>query len=91
MEVTFLRVFYELDVNVNNLIFYKKIVYQAANHRVKHVNVERVSVPFFTELGYDSLIESFTPEKPEEPIKYDPIIYGEYITMSNKNFKEYRR
>ncbi len=69
----------------------KTIVYQAANHRVKHVNVERVSVPFFTELGYDSLIESFTPGQPEEPIKYDPIIYGEYITMSNKNFKEYQR
>ena len=66
-------------------------VYQAANHRVKHVNVERISVPYFAEPRFDCVINSFTPQKPDEQSKYEPIKYGDYITESNKSFKEYQR
>lgn len=66
-------------------------IYQAANHRVKFMNIERVSVPYFTEPHYNCLIESFTPNEPEEKSIYEPIEYGVYIAESNKKFKEYQR
>ena len=66
-------------------------VYQAANHRVKFVNIERLSVPYFTEPRYECLIESFTPHVPDAKPLYPPIKYGVYIAESNKNFKEYQR
>lgn len=65
-------------------------VYHAANHRVKFVNMERVSVPFFAEPGYNCLIESFTPGDPSITIKYDPITYGEFIVERLKIFPEYQ-
>ena len=66
-------------------------VYQAANHRVKFMNVERVSVPYFTEPHYECLIESYTPHRPDDEPLFPPIKYGVYIEASNKTFKEYQR
>lgn len=66
-------------------------VYQAANHRVKFINAERVSVPYFTEPHYNCVVESFTPHKPDEKPLHEPIKYGVYIAESNKQFKEYQR
>lgn len=66
-------------------------VYQAANHRVKFINRNRVSVPYFTEPGYNCLIESFTPNEPNEPSLLPPIKYGDFLTNSMKRFKEYQR
>jgi isopenicillin-N synthase len=66
-------------------------VYRAANHRVKHVNVERVSVPFFAEPRYDCLIESFTPNLLESIPLFPPIKYGDYIQIHNASKKEYQR
>lgn len=66
-------------------------VYQAANHRVKFVNRNRVSVPFFVEPGYNTVIESYTPNKLEEEPKFPPIKYGEFLIQSMKRYKEYQR
>jgi isopenicillin N synthase-like dioxygenase len=56
------------------------------------MNVERVSVPYFTEPRYECLIQSYTPNQPENmKKKYADIKYGEYIAESNKQFKEYQR
>ena len=65
--------------------------YCAANHRVKHVNVERVSVPFFVEPSYDCLVESFTPFSTESSPLFSPIKYGDYIQIHNATKKEYQR
>lgn len=64
--------------------------YHAANHRVKFVNMERVSVPFFTEPSFNCLIESFNPSDPTEPAKYDPITYGQWISDRLKFLPEYQ-
>jgi isopenicillin-N synthase len=66
-------------------------VYQAANHRVKFMNIERASIPYFTEPHYECLIESYTPHRPEDEALHSPIKYGIYIAESNKKFKEYQR
>lgn len=65
-------------------------VFKAANHRVKFVNKERVSVPFFAEPYFDCSIESFTPKNSDILIEYQNIIYGNYLVESNKKFKEYQ-
>lgn len=65
-------------------------VYKAANHRVKFVNLERVSVPFFTEPSFKCLIESFTPHKPEDGPAYPPITYGEWISERLQHLPEYK-
>lgn len=66
-------------------------VYQAANHRVKFINRNRISVPFFTEPGFNTLIESYTPNEPEATSKFRPITYGEVLMESLKKYKEYQR
>lgn len=66
-------------------------VYQAANHRVKFINRNRVSVPYFTEPGYNCIIESYTPNHPEEGSYFPPIYYGEFLKNSMKRYKEYQR
>ncbi|CAF1045441.1 unnamed protein product [Adineta steineri] len=62
---------------------------KAVKHRVKLLKQERLSIPFFLEPSYS------TPIIPLPTIncthKYDPITYGQYITESNKKFKEYQR
>ena len=66
-------------------------VYQAANHRVKFINSNRVSVPFFVEPGFNSILESFTPGKAENEIQCAPIKYGEWLINNLRKYKEYQR
>jgi isopenicillin-N synthase len=65
-------------------------VYHAANHRVKFVNEERVSVPFFTEPSYNCSIESFTPNEPQALPVYPAITYGEWIYERLQWLPEYQ-
>lgn len=53
--------------------------YEAPIHRVKWVNAERLSLPFFVMLGFDSTIQPFVPHKPEEKSKMTPLSYGDYF------------
>jgi isopenicillin-N synthase len=48
-------------------------------HRVKFVNAERLSLPFFVNLGYYSKIEPFTPHDPNAPAAKSAITYGQYF------------
>jgi isopenicillin N synthase-like dioxygenase len=63
--------------------------FKAISHRVKLLKEERLSVPFFLEPCYSTLIIPL-PTAGGQP-KYEPIKYGEYIIESNKQFKEYQR
>jgi len=45
-------------------------VYQAANHKVKFINEERFSVPFFNEPSFNTLISSTTSNDPEKKPLY---------------------
>ena len=64
--------------------------YHAANHRVKFMNVERVSVPFFVEPNYNCLIESFTPSEKEKISYHENITYGEWLRERLKHLPEYQ-
>ena len=50
-------------------------------HRVKFVNAERLSIPFFVHLGYNSVVESFTPHNDEKCADSDKWnkSYGEFF------------
>ena len=63
--------------------------FRAANHRVRKIDQERLSVPFFVELGIQTAFESF-PSADQE-LMYPPTTYGDYIMDSNKRFVEYQR
>jgi isopenicillin-N synthase len=52
--------------------------FHAPNHRVKHINAERLSLPYFVNLGNDSAIEPFHPFE-VDGIKNTPIPYGEFL------------
>ncbi|KAG4078792.1 hypothetical protein HA402_015382 [Bradysia odoriphaga] len=56
--------------------------YRAPIHRVKWVNAERLSLPYFVMLGYDSTIEPFVPHKPDERPKRPALSYGDYFTKA---------
>lgn len=62
---------------------------RAVSHRVKLLTMERISVPFFVEACHSTLIVPITAKN--EIQKYEPITYAQYITESNKQFKEYQR
>jgi len=62
---------------------------KAINHRVKLLKEERLSIPFFLEPSFSTPIIPLPTAN--GPPKYEPISYGEYITESNKRFKEYQR
>ena len=70
---------------------YSNGVYNAANHRVRCSNKERISVPFFVELSPFTIINSSYKGSSEEAALYPPISYLDYITESIKRFKEYQR
>lgn len=53
--------------------------YKAPIHRVKFVNAERLSLPFFVNLGYNSRIVPFTPHQPEISQHDDVMTYGQYL------------
>lgn len=42
--------------------------FHAPNHRVKYVNAERLSIPFFVGLSYESIIFPFSPHTSEENV-----------------------
>jgi isopenicillin-N synthase len=52
--------------------------YKSPIHRVKWFNVERLSLPFFVNLSYNTKLKPFSPN--EEEYAYDePLSYGEYL------------
>ncbi|KAL5355071.1 hypothetical protein BJX96DRAFT_1623 [Aspergillus floccosus] len=53
--------------------------YPAPIHRVKWVNAERQSLPFFVNLGYDDTVEPWDPANPEGRPAQEPLSYGEYL------------
>lgn len=55
---------------------------QAPIHRVKFVNAERLSLPYFVMLGYDSTIEPFVPHNPLAKAKSAALSYGDYFTKA---------
>jgi isopenicillin-N synthase len=59
--------------------------YHAPTHRVKWVNDERQSLPFFVNLGHHSLIEPFTPIDPNDISANRAITYGDYLQKGLKN------
>jgi isopenicillin-N synthase len=65
--------------------------YKANLHRVRFDDVERLSVPFFVEPGYNTQIESFTPHAPYDPAKYETIPYGKHVSELIKQFNEYAK
>ncbi|WP_249401391.1 2OG-Fe(II) oxygenase family protein [Streptomyces sp. PKU-MA01144] len=53
--------------------------FPAPNHRVKFVNAERLSLPFFLNGGHNSVIEPFVPEGAAGQAKNEPVSYGDYL------------
>ncbi|UJR10977.1 hypothetical protein I4U23_015162 [Adineta vaga] len=62
---------------------------KAVKHRVKLLKEERLSIPFFLEPSFSSLIVPLSTAC--DTPKYEPISYGQFIAESNKKFKEYQR
>ncbi len=62
---------------------------KAVKHRVKLLKEERLSIPFFLEPSYSTMIVPLTTAGGNP--KYEPITYRQFITESNKKFKEYQR
>lgn len=64
--------------------------FPAPIHRVKWVNEERQSLPFFVNLGFDSVVPPFDPLAPSAKSDREPLSYGSYLTnglvsLINKN------
>ena len=64
--------------------------YPAPIHRVKWVNEERQSLPFFVNLGFNDTIEPFNPGSPDSKLDKEAISYGQYLQgglagLINKN------
>ncbi|MQS35987.1 2OG-Fe(II) oxygenase family protein [Streptomyces katsurahamanus] len=53
--------------------------FPAPNHRVKFINAERLSLPFFLNAGHNSVIEPFVPEGAAGTVKNPTMSYGEYL------------
>jgi len=53
--------------------------YHAPIHRVKYINKERLSIPFFANLGHDSMISPFNPNDHTSPKENEPLSYGQYL------------
>jgi isopenicillin-N synthase len=67
---------------VNGGLFLARITsdyYKAPLHRVKYVNAERLSLPFFVHLANDSVIEGTHPNDPNAPPSYPTISYGRFF------------
>ena len=56
----------------------------APAHRVAFINAERLSIPFFVNLGYDDAIEPFSPNETERH-KTKAITYGSYLRTGLRN------
>lgn len=64
--------------------------YTAPKHRVKWVNAERQSLPFFVNLGWDDAIPPFHPLEKEDDKQVEELPYGKYLAgglqeLINKN------
>lgn len=64
--------------------------YPAPIHRVKWVNAERQSLPFFVNLGFDDTVEPWDPSGSVSKVDKEPISYGNYlsnglVSLINKN------
>ncbi|CAF1234537.1 unnamed protein product [Rotaria sp. Silwood1] len=76
---------------VNCGLYMEKITnnyYKSPWHRVKFVNKERLSIPFFVHLGYNSVIESFTPYDNRKDIELNDKwnkSYGEFFSTERVN------
>ncbi|MGW6903543.1 2OG-Fe(II) oxygenase family protein [Streptomyces sp. NPDC054940] len=53
--------------------------FPAPNHRVKFINAERLSLPFFLHAGQTTVMEPFHPEAVEGREPNPPIAYGDYL------------
>ncbi|MEU7056930.1 2OG-Fe(II) oxygenase family protein [Streptomyces sp. NPDC046197] len=53
--------------------------FPAPNHRVKFVNAERLSLPFFLHAGQNTVLEPFAPEGTGGRELNPPISYGDYL------------
>jgi isopenicillin-N synthase len=53
--------------------------YHAPVHRVKFINAERLSIPFFVNLAYHSIIKPFRMHRSERIADNASIQYGEYL------------
>ncbi len=53
--------------------------YPAPVHRVKYINAERLSIPFFANLSYKSEITPFVPPQYAHASTNAPVSYGEYL------------
>lgn len=53
--------------------------FPAPNHRVKFINAERLSLPFFLHAGQTTVMEPFHPEAVEGTEPNPPIEYGDYL------------
>jgi isopenicillin-N synthase len=53
--------------------------YPAPVHRVIFINAERLSIPFFGNLGHNSMIEPFTPHDPQGISANEAVPYGQYL------------
>ncbi|MET9290622.1 2OG-Fe(II) oxygenase family protein [Streptomyces sp. NPDC003077] len=55
--------------------------FPAPNHRVKFINAERLSLPFFLHSGHHNVLDPFTPEDQGDKELNPPITYGEYLNQ----------
>lgn len=53
--------------------------FHAPKHRVKHINAERLSLPFFVNLGDDSSIQPFFPFGNKKGVSNATIPYGKFL------------
>ncbi|OGM40345.1 isopenicillin N synthase [Aspergillus bombycis] len=53
--------------------------YPAPIHRVKWVNEERQSLPFFVNLGFDETVQPWDPLDPNGKTNKEPVSYGQYL------------
>jgi len=62
----------------------------ATMHRVRMVDAERISVPFFVEAAYDSLVDCMPATvSAARPCAHEPTFYGKYIHSSFAQYEEY--
>lgn len=62
----------------------------ATTHRVRLVDAQRISIPFFVEAAYDSQMDCLpSTVSAGAPCRYEPTKYGPYIHSTFKMFKEY--
>jgi isopenicillin-N synthase len=58
--------------------------YPAPVHRVKWVNAERLSIPFFVHAGYSAMLQPFSPMGGDAGWT-EPMLYGDYLENGLKS------